>query len=101
MGNISMEAAHRIWTAHREIEVGQKLLADIAAAKDKGGDPTPLDPFGRRRQFSFGVPMGDSGERMFNVSNALAVSVIKAHIADKQRELVEATEIARLEMDAP
>jgi len=45
-GLISMAAAHRIWTAHREIEAGTKLLANIDDALQRGEDATPLDPFG-------------------------------------------------------
>jgi hypothetical protein len=97
---ISMGAAYRIWTAHREIEVGEKLLADIAKTLAEGGDPSPYEPSGRhRRGYSLGVPSG-SGERILNVSPRLAAAVIEAHIAEKQRDLIEATIAARLEIEA-
>lgn len=99
-GTISKETAHRVWTAHREIEVGSKLLADIAETLKQGGDPTPVDPYNRhRRGYSLGVPSG-SGERILGVSPRLAAAVIEAHIAEKQRELIEATLAAKIEMEA-
>lgn len=102
MSTISKAAAARIWQAHQEIESGKKLLADIEDALSMGGtshDATPRDPFGRRRPHTFGIPSGDSGHRMLNVSPKLSVYVIKAHIADMERELQEATEMARMELD--
>jgi hypothetical protein len=99
-GTISMIAAYRIWMAHREIEVGTKLLADIAETMKQGGDPTPVDPWDRhRRGYSLGVPSG-SGERILGVNPRLAAAVIEAHIAEKRRELVEATLAARIEMES-
>jgi hypothetical protein len=96
---ISMDAARRIWTAHREIEVGKKLLADIKAALDRRDDATPIDPFGRRRNYTLGVPSGDNAHRMLDVSPRLAACIIEAHIAEKQRELVEASIAASIELD--
>ena len=98
-GTISMLAAERIWRAHREIEAGEKLLAEIKTALTQGRDATPLDPHGRRRGFSLGVPMGNNGERLLEVSPRLASYVIEAHIAEKRRELVEVSIAARLELE--
>lgn len=99
---ISKAAAARIWSAHNEIEIGKKLLADIEDALRMGGsetDATPRDPFGRRRAHTFGIPSGDSGHRMLNVSPKLSVYVIRAHLADMERELAEACVAARMELD--
>ena len=98
-GLISMAAAHRIWTAHREIEAGTKLLANIDDALQRGEDATPLDPFGRRRPYQLGAPMGDNTHKLLNVNPRLARHVIEAHIAEMRRELVEATLAARIEME--
>jgi hypothetical protein len=96
---ISMTTAHRLWAAHREIEVGTKLLEDIAETLKEGGHPNPIDAHGRyRRGYSLGVPSG-SGERILNVSPRLAAAVVEAHIAEKRRELVEATLAAKIEME--
>lgn len=95
---ISMETAHRVWSAHREIEVATKLLADMKKEIANGSDPTPLDAFGRHRNLQLGVPSGDMGHRLFDVSPNLAIRIIEAHIATKERELAEACIIAKLDM---
>jgi hypothetical protein len=102
MANVlSMEAASRIWTAHREIEVGRKLLADIKEALKEGRDPNPVDHWGRRRHFSLGVPSGETSERIVQLSPKLAMAIIEAHIADKEKELKEASIAARIELESP
>lgn len=104
---ISKDTAERIWIAYREIETSEKLLTDMAKVReeefkweqDKGKhEPTLRDAFGRRRHLQMGVPSGENSHRIFDVSPQLAESVIKAHIAIKQKELVEAQEAARLEL---
>lgn len=99
---VSMEVAHRIWCAHREIKVASKMLDEIRETLKTGSLETPRDVFGRsHRNFEMGVPHGEAGHRLFDVSPRLALSVIGAHIAEKQRELTEASIAARVEMDAP
>ena len=97
MKTISSKAAHRIWLAHREIEEGQKLLADIEQTLKEGG-PTPVDHRGYSRGYQLGVP-SHGGHRLLDVSPRLAASVIEAHIAEKWRDLVEASLAAKLELD--
>ncbi len=77
-----------------------KLVIDMQKAIKDGIDPNPRDAFGRQRNLTLGVPSGDDCQRMFDVAPRLAVSVISAHIAEKRRELVEACEQARLELDS-
>lgn len=95
---ISMETAHRIWSAHREIVVATTLHAQMKKELELGGDPTPLDEFGRRRRFQLGVPSGDSGHRLLDVSPQLAFHIIEAHIANKQAELAEACIVAKIDL---
>lgn len=104
---ITRETAERIWIAYREIETAEKLLTDMAKERedqfrweqDKGKhEPTLKDAFGRRRHLQLGVPSGENSHRVFDVSPQLAESVIKAHIANKEKELVEAQESARMEL---
>ncbi len=95
---LSMETAQRIWNAHREIAVGQKLRNEMAKAIREGGDPTPIDSFGRRQKLSLGVPSGENSQRMFDVDARLAVHIIDAHIATKEKELVNASIAARIEL---
>lgn len=90
MAMISMALAHRIWLAHREIEVATKLRGELLEKIDSGVDPTPLDEFGRRRNFQLGVPSGDNGHRLFNVEPALAVEIIDAHIDAQKQDLADA-----------
>lgn len=99
-GTISQDTAYRIWMAHNQIEVGHKLLDDIAKTIREGGDPTPTDPHNRhRRGYTLGVPSG-SGERILGVSPRLTAAVVEAHIAEKQRDLIEATLAAKIELEA-
>jgi hypothetical protein len=95
---VSMDVAYRIWSAHREIEVAQKLYDEMKGELERGANPTPRDVFGRRRNLSLGVPSGNDGQRLFDVSPRLALSIIEAHIAEKRHELTEASIAARVEM---
>jgi hypothetical protein len=61
-------------------------------------EPTLKDAFGRRKQLQLGIPSGENGHRLFDVAPQLAESIIRAHIANKHAELVEATEQARVEL---
>lgn len=103
---ISQETAGQIWNCYREIEAGEKLLADMASTKaerERGESKTKRlrDAFGRERGLTLGVPCGDDSHRILDVAPDLAVSVIRAHIANRQAELVEANEIARNELSRP
>lgn len=101
---ITRETAARIWECYREIETAEKLLEDMAeAAKNNRGDDhaeTLNDAFGHRRDLQLGVPSGHNSHRLFGVAPELAKSVIRAHVAAKQAELVEANEQARVELAA-
>ncbi len=101
---ITQETAIAIWAAHREIESAKKLIADMAAEREKPfadrskHAPTLKDAFGQRRHLQLGVPSGENCHRIFDVNPELAESVIRAHIAKKTVELVEANERARIEL---
>ena len=101
---ITQETAARIWNAHREIETSKKMLEDVTKEREKQwGDfdehaPTLRDAFGHRRHFQLGVPSGENGHRLFEVSPVLAESCIRAHIENKRRDLAEANEAARIEL---
>lgn len=100
---ITKETCMAIYHCHREIEAGEKLLADMEKeqkfAENKYA-PTLRDAFGRVRQLQLGIPSGENAHRLFDVSPILAESVIRAHIERKRAELVEANERARIELDA-
>jgi hypothetical protein len=100
---IRQETAARIWNCYREIEAGEKLLADMAEVEkryraDKTA-PTLKDAFGERRHLQLGIPSGDACHRLLDVHPDLAKSCIRSHIATKRAQLVEANEQARVELD--
>lgn len=99
---ITQETAAAIWNAYREIEAGEKMLADMEKESKWEMDktaPALKDAFGHKRHLQLGVPSGDNSHRLLSVNPALAVSVIRAHIANKRKELVEANERARIELN--
>lgn len=102
---ITRETAAMIWSAYREIEAGEKLLADMqeirARERVDRHAPTLRDAFGRSQQLQLGIPSGENGHRLLDVSPVLAESVIRAHIENKRGELVEANERARIELTVP
>ena len=99
---ITKETCAAIWAAYREIEGGEGLLADMKNERERARTdakaPTLRDSFGRVRQLQLGIPSGENAHRLFDVSPALAESVIRAHIENKRAELVEANERARIEL---
>lgn len=101
---ITAETAARIWNCYREIDAAKKLIEDmndsIKSDRDSPEAGSLHDAFGRRRHLQLGVPSGDNSHRLFSVEPKLALSVINAHIANKQAELVAANEQARIELDA-
>lgn len=101
---ITKETCAAIWSAYREIEASEKLLADMKAERERAHAdphaPTLRDAFGRVRQLQLGIPSGENGHRIFDVSPVLAESVIRAHIEHKRAELAEANERARIELGA-
>ncbi len=101
---ITQETAAAVWNAYREIETGKKLLEDIAAEQKWHHDktaPSLKDAFGHKQHFQLGIPSGQNSHRLLTVHPQLALSVIRAHIANKEAELAEANERARIELIGP
>jgi hypothetical protein len=102
---ITQQTASDIWQAYREIAASEKLLADMEEVRNapftdrEKHAPTLKDAFGQRRHLQLGIPSGENGHRLFQVSPLLAESVIRSHIAEKKAELVEANERARIELN--
>ncbi len=95
---ITKQTAYDMWVSYQEIENGEKLLSDMAE-QIKNQEPVNLrDGFGRRRNLQLGVPMGETGHRLLDVNPALAIEVIKAHIANKRAELAVVNERAKSEL---
>ena len=101
---ITQKTAELIWQAYREIAAGEKLLTDMAEIRESETvdkyAPTLTDAFGCRRHLQLGIPTGENGHRLFNVSPVLAEACIRSHIEQKRLELVEANEIARIELNS-
>ena len=101
---ITQETAAAIWAAYREIEASNKLLADTKEIRERERldktAPTIRDAFGQPRHLQLGIPSGESGHRLLQVSPVLAESVIQSHIANKRAELAEAQERARIELNS-
>lgn len=101
---ITKETCEAIWNAYREIEVGEKLLADMKEIREREHTdphaPSLKDAFGRRQHLQLGIPSGENGHRLLQVSSTLGESVIRAHIENKRAALSEAQERARIELGA-
>ena len=103
MGTISLDTIKMLYQAYREIAAGEKLLADMEEIRKREGiddkyAATIKDAFGTRRQLQLGIPSGNDGHRLLDVSPVLAESCIRAHIETKRKELSDANERARIEL---
>ena len=99
---ISQETLEKTWVCYREIAAAENLIADLAEMKERSRDPYGQrlrDAFGNRRLLQLGVPSGENGHRLFDVDPVLAVSIIKAHLANKRAELEKMHEVIRIELD--
>jgi hypothetical protein len=76
---VSKDTAQRIWSAHREIEVGKELLAKIRETMERAAAVTPVDR-GTQERLQLSVP-SSIGHRLLDVEPELAIAVIEAHIA--------------------
>ena len=96
---ITKETAGKIWNCHQEIANAEKLLEEMTTAIKDREDPNPRDAFGRRHCLQLGVPMEREGHhRLFDVRPELALSIIRAHIANMKAVLSEANEQAGIEL---
>ncbi len=99
---ITRDTAADIWNAYREIEVGEKLLADMKSQREM----MPMRVFtawASKLQLPHTTKSVAQSRRVFvhmhqDVSPTLAESVIRAHIQNKRAELAEINERARIEL---
>jgi len=97
---ISQETATDIAVLYREIEVAEKLLADVHAALDDMEKTDIRDTFGKRvRALQLGIPSSPSAHRILQVPYELAVPVIEATIASHRARLKALGEKAKAEID--
>lgn len=100
---ITKETCVQIWNAHNEIENSRLLIKNMAkiVSEDKEKRaPTLTDAFGDRRGLQLGVPTGNNGHNLYNVSVELAVKVIEQHIEMNQLRLTELMAIVKIELSA-
>lgn len=97
---ITLETARDIAFAYREIEVAEKLLAQITESMDRRETPDLRDAFGRQvGGLQLGVPSGSNGHRLFDVPWEIARPVIEAHMAQKKALIATLCAKARIELD--
>lgn len=98
---ISQQTATALAYAHREIEVAEKLLADLTESLSRREAPDIRNAFGRRPNgLQLGIPNGENGHRLFNVDWSLAKPVIEAHVANQRAQIMALSEKARAELTA-
>lgn len=105
---LSQEMCKKIWACHREIETGKSLLIEVEKIINANeerqrtqahGEALSLkDAFGRSQGLQLGIPSGDNCHQLLNMSYDLAKPVIKTHISNKEAELAELNEMAKLEI---
>ncbi len=96
---ISKQTAMDIALAHREVETGEALLAEIDEALSRRAPPDIRDAFGRQHGgLELGVPSGNNSHRLFRVSWNLARPVIAAHIAEQTAIIEALSEKAKAEI---
>src|SRR3546814_12393938 len=97
---IASETARAIAFAYREVEVAEKLLAEISETISRCTAPDIRDSFGRQvGGLELGVPSGNNGRRLFNVPWELARPVIEAHVAQQKAIIAALSVKARIELN--
>ena len=95
MKTLSKATAARVWHAHREIEAAEKLREETLELISLRS-PNPAETWAHHLQLS--IPRSESESRLLRVEAHLAIHVIDAHIINQQKELVEASIAAALEL---
>jgi hypothetical protein len=101
---LSSETALSIWRVQEEIKKGkellEKLVSDIENGKETPGGRLPGSTPGTSLQLSVPTRFGvdDSGFRLYMVSPVLGLSIVRSHIAQMEKHLVDLNEAARMEL---
>lgn len=100
MTEISELTATAIAYAHREITSAQELLKKIDEGKKWNQEIDFRDVFNRRRRcLQLGIPNGEGGHRLLDVSFELGAYCIEAHIGKMKARIIELSQIAKMELD--
>ncbi|MGD9939110.1 MAG: hypothetical protein AB7T74_04835 [Clostridia bacterium] len=85
--------------AYREIEAGEKLLAEVEAELAK--DTESIDFNGRvrdtARKCQLAWPSSESSRSLYSVEPVIARAVIVSHLADQRAKLEKLNQVARME----
>ncbi|MDD5305574.1 MAG: hypothetical protein PHS14_20945 [Elusimicrobia bacterium] len=99
---ITHETLKELGRVYRDIEAGEKLLAEVdeqlAKQEERVGFHGDIQSSFRCCQL--GWPSSSDGYRLYNVEPRIARAVIVAHIADQRAKLEKLNEVARLEIEA-
>jgi len=93
--SIRMEPVGELYNRDKVLEEMKKIAEHIRRNETA---ERIKDAFGQERDLQLGIPCSDSSRIMLDVSPTLAVSIITAHIATKEAEMVEANEQAKIEL---
>lgn len=99
---ITKETCIKIWNCHNEIDKSKKIISEMAEKlkEDKDKQPPCLEnAFGERRGLQLGVPSGDNGHYLYNISLDLSIKVIEEHIQANEKRLEELMAIAKIEIN--
>jgi len=96
---ITRETVAELGRVYREIENGEKLLAEVDAELAKETERVGFHGEIRStaRGCQLGWPSSENGYRLYNVEAKIARAVIVAHLADQRAKLEKLNEIAKLE----
>jgi hypothetical protein len=98
MSNISEETARQIACAYAEIRSAEEILSVVKKAISNQEAPDFRDAFGRQRGLQLGVPSGQNGHRLYDVSYNLGAIIVEAHLNEKRSALVALTAKAQTEI---
>lgn len=97
---ITIETIRSIYSVHREIENGEKLLAEVDKELEKQVERIGFhgEVTTSVRNCQLGWPSSDSAYRIYQVEPRIARAVIIAHIADQRAKLEKLNAVAQLEI---
>jgi len=99
---ITRETIAAMSRAYREIEAGEKLLAEVKTELEKDTESIDFNgnPRNTAKRCQLGWPMNDTTRACYQVEPMIALSVIVAHLADQRARLEKLNEVAKLESRA-
>jgi len=102
---ISYDLAVQIAYAHREVQTGEKLIADMREGILAAKNIDYRDTFGQRANIQLQVPhssstSGSLTSRLFDIKPELALAVIEAHVAECRGRLSVLSQQAKAELES-